>query len=441
MNAPTLYVGIDFARAQVVVAGIDGAGHLLGRSRRFANTYPGYRAFRAWLAQLVEQAGVQQVVIGGEATNVYWRPYFRQMDRDGSPVAGVQQVLYAVNPRWVHWFKKSHTPSHKDDDFDAREMAQYVRREPPSIAWHEDRHWLALRDLTRLRFHLSHSLSREKNLALQNLFLLQPSYTAGQPFANVFGVTSQKLLSDPHLQQELEQLELDDLVIALQELAHGRLPDPRANARDLHQVARDDFPLEEPLRLPLQEGLEILLATINHLQDQLHTVDERIVRQLQREAYPQVDLLQSIPGLGPVLAAGIAAEMGDLARFQDRLVWDADKEHYRPRTHQEVNDALHKYAGLWWKHTQSGTFTAEEQHLSREGNRYLRYYLVQAAESLRQHLPSFTAYYQKKFAQAAAHRHKRALVLTAGQVLDLCAALLRQNKAFQEKEVPAPSRG
>lgn len=438
MNEPTLYVGIDFSRGHVQVALLDGEEHLLGRSRRFTNTYPGYRAFRAWLAQQVEQEKVRRVVIGGEATNVYWQPYFQQMDQEGS-IAGVEQVLYAVNPRWVRWFKKSHTPAHKDDDWDAQEIGRYVHRDPPAVIWHADQHWLALRQLTRLRFHLSHGLSREKNLALQFLFLLQPSYTAKHPFSNVFGVTSQKLLTDPQLLQELEALPVEELALRLQELAHGSLPDPGANARDLREVARDCFPLDAPLRLPLQDGLETLLATINHFQDQIRKVDQLIAEQLQREDYPQVALLQSIPGLGPVLAAGIAAEIGDLARFQDLPVWDEVKKRYRPRTHQEVNDALHKYAGLWWKHTQSGAFSADEHHLSREGNSYLRYYLVQAAECLRRHLASFTVYYQTKFAQSHSHRHKRALALTACQVLDLCVALLRHNKEFQEKEVATPS--
>jgi len=61
-----------------------------------------------------------------------------------------------------------------------------------------------------------------------------------------------------------------------------------------------------------------------------------------------------VRGIGPVYAAGLVAEIGDIARFKD-------------------NDALAKYAGLWWPRNQSGTFEAADRSLSKAGNAYLRY--------------------------------------------------------------------
>ncbi|PEK78072.1 hypothetical protein COI63_04305 [Bacillus toyonensis] len=63
-------------------------------------------------------------------------------------------------------------------------------------------------------------------------------------------------------------------------------------------------------------------------------------------------LLESIPGVGPVFAAGIIVEIGQMERFED-----------------ETNIA--KYAGLYWRKLQSGRFTAEATSLSRNGNQYL----------------------------------------------------------------------
>ncbi|MCM3742523.1 IS110 family transposase, partial [Oceanobacillus luteolus] len=78
---------------------------------------------------------------------------------------------------------------------------------------------------------------------------------------------------------------------------------------------------------------------------------ERIMKGL-----PQT--LQSIPGIGPVLAAGIQAEIGQIERFEDET-------------------KIAKYAGLYWRKHQSGRFTADDTSLSRNGNQYLRYYLVE----------------------------------------------------------------
>ncbi len=64
------------------------------------------------------------------------------------------------------------------------------------------------------------------------------------------------------------------------------------------------------------------------------------------------------------------AESGDIGRFAD----DA---------------ALAKYAGLVWDPHESGAFQAQDTPLSKAGNTYLRYYLVEAANSVRLHCAEY----------------------------------------------------
>ncbi|PFY06395.1 transposase, partial [Bacillus pseudomycoides] len=99
--------------------------------------------------------------------------------------------------------------------------------------------------------------------------------------------------------------------------------------------------------------------------------------------------LESIPGIGPVFAAGIVAEIGQIERF-----------------------------------------TAENTSLTRSGNQYLRYYLVEAANSVRRHVPEYRDYYAKKSAEVPKHKHKRALALTARKFVRLVDALLRNNQIY-----------
>jgi len=143
--------------------------------------------------------------------------------------------------------------------------------------------------------------------------------------------------------------------------------------------------------------------------------------------------LDSIPGVGPVLASGIAAEIGDLERF---IVLPAAKgQPAHRRRSQEVVDAISKYAGLWWPRNASGQFEADERKLSRKGNAYLRYYILEAADRMRQRIPRFQTYYLKKYENAHLHKHKRALLLTGCQALDLFVALLRRKESYCPKEV------
>ncbi len=124
--------------------------------------------------------------------------------------------------------------------------------------------------------------------------------------------------------------------------------------------------------------------------------------------------LTSIKGIGDVYAAGISAEIGDINCFPSEA-------------------QVARYAGLVWKRHQSGNFQAQKTRLDKRSNAYLRYYLVEAADSLRRHNPEYRAYYQKKYAEVTEHQHKRALVLTARKLVRLVDALLRTNRLYQPK--------
>jgi len=127
----------------------------------------------------------------------------------------------------------------------------------------------------------------------------------------------------------------------------------------------------------------------------------------------------SIPGIGHVYAAGILAEIGSIKAF-------------------ESHDSLAKYAGLVWNQNQSGDFVGEDTPLSKAGNRYLRYYLVEAANSVKNHVPEYKAFYQGKFAEVKTHQHKRSLALTSRKLIRLIFGLLDKNQLYN-KDVGYPT--
>ena len=115
--------------------------------------------------------------------------------------------------------------------------------------------------------------------------------------------------------------------------------------------------------------------------------------------------------MGDITAAGIIAEIGNINRFKN-------------------STSLASYAGLVWYVNQSGNFKAENTKLTKKGNKYLRTYLVMAANSLRIHNPVFKEYYRKKFYQSNSHHHMRALILTARKSVNLIFYLLKNNVPY-----------
>ena len=107
----------------------------------------------------------------------------------------------------------------------------------------------------------------------------------------------------------------------------------------------------------------------------------------------------------------------------------------RKKNLRDVEDAVAKFAGIWWPRKDSGGFKGEERRMNKNGNHYLRYYLVEAADKLRQYLPEYQAFYHRKYAETKKHQHKRALVLTARKSVGLFVGLLHRNEPYRSPEV------
>jgi transposase len=161
-------------------------------------------------------------------------------------------------------------------------------------------------------------------------------------------------------------------------------------------------------------------------------VNEWIAAELA--AYPVIAQLATIPGIGPVFSSGLGAEIGLVQRFLQARKWDPKRKHYRPRNLRDAEDAVAKIAGLWWPRADSGDFAAEDRRLAKTGNRYLRYYFIQAANLMRQRCPEYQTYYQRKYAESTKHHHQRALVLTARKSVGLVVGLLHRNESYRSQE-------
>jgi len=432
MNPNRLQVGIDFSHPRADICLLSPDGQLLVEHQAFANSQPGYQQVRQVLLEHIRRHAFSGVDVSGEATSYYWFPYFWQLAHDAE-LAACDLSLFLLNPRQVRWFKQSLPPDDKSDATDPFYIAERTRTRRPKAAWDPQDDWLPLRFYTRLRFHLAQALTREKNYYLVHLFLLHSAYRRGQPFSDPFGVTSQQVLGGERSLAELVQLPLEELAEQLDVWSEGKLDDPLETAQKLQQVAQESFPLGEPLLTPIQRVLDLSGAHIRFLEAQITQVEGWIAAEVQAR-HPEALLLDSIPGVGLVLAAGIVAEIGNLERFFQTPKWDKKHKRYRKKTLREVEDAVAKLAGLWWPKADSGDFVAEDRHLAKTGNRYLRYYFVQAANGMRRHIPAYARFYGLKFRAVTRHKHKRALVLTARKSIGLFVGLLHRQETYRSQE-------
>lgn len=403
----TLCVGGDIHQEQLQFRTIDKTdGHEVGETLTVQNNRPGADQVIAHLVQLMTQHGYLHLEFGLEATGLFWLPFYVYLQQ--SPILQpFQPTWVCFNPKLVAKFKEGVTLSEiKDDEHDALAVAERVRFGHLPTTYVPSSEWLALRMLTRYRYRLSRQLAQEKLRALTRVFLKASEWQRGQPFCEVWGTTSATLLTEFSV-AEIATMSLTQLSELIQEYGRKQFDDPQATARHLQRTLQNSFPVTADLDAALTSVLQVAWMHIRDLEKLMRRLDREIAQRMERIPNP----LLSVQGLGPVITAGIAAEIADIQRFPD-------------------HPQLAKFVGLVWRKHASGQFAAQETRLTKTGNVYLRYYLIEGANLMRQHNLDYQAYYRRKFAEVPKHQHKRALVLTARKLVRLVFALLTKNQPY-----------
>lgn len=402
-----LFVGIDVSSFDLKVCFMNGDGDVLKRLT-VANSPIGANAIVEGILAITFGIAAPTIHVGMESTSVYsWHPAIYL--NEAPSLKGLNAKVFTINPKIIKDFKEAYNDLDKTDVVDAFIIADRLRFGRLTFSAIQNEQIIAMQRLSRMRFHLVQNLTREKQYFLQNLFFKCSAFKQ-EVDSNVFGNAILDLLLECYTLDEIGVMETSHLADYLASKGKNRFDDPEKVAKCIQKAARSSYRLSKCV----EDSIDILLATsiesIRTISRQLKDLDKSIARLM--EGLPNT--LQSIPGIGPVYSAGILAEIGDINCFKDQA-------------------SLAKYAGLTWPKRQSGNMKSENTNLIRSGNRYLRYYLVEATNSVRRYDSEFKDYYQKKYNEALNHKHKRALVLTARKFVRLVDALLRNDQLYSPK--------
>lgn len=402
-----LFVGIDVSSKSNVVCFMHPDGHKL-RSFSVQNNLGGAKLLSGRIVDTLTDTRLQSVVIGMEATSVYGDNLLRFLQQDGA-IARFDRKLHVLNPKQVKKFKDALPDLPKNDMVDAFVIADNLRfgRITKEVSFMDDYRYKALQSLTRARFHAVQSLTREKQRFLGYVFTKFSSLTQDKVFSDTCGATSLAVLEEFDTLDQLEAMDLQQLTDFVRTKGRGKFSDPEATAKALQKAARSSYRLPKTINDSVNQVLAISISTMHAMEAQIKALDKAIEQQIA--LIPNT--LTSVKGIGPVFSAGLIAEIGDIRRFNTQA-------------------ALAKYAGLVWQQHQSGDFEAEHTRLIKSGNRFLRYYLLEAANSLRCCDAEFKRYYTLKFHEVNRFQHKRALALTARKLVRLVFRLLKDNKLY-----------
>ena len=399
-----LFVGIDVSSRNNVayLMNPDGSKH---SSFSVQNNLGGAKLLSERIVSALSSMQLEHVVIGLEATSIYGDSLVYALREDGR-LGRFQRKIHVLNPKQVKKFKEAYPDLPKNDFVDAFVIADHLRfgriaRE----VYMDDYRYQALRTLTRARFDVIQNLTREKQRFANYLFLKCSGMAQDKDIQNT-SATTIALMERFETVDDLANANLDELTAFLEEKGRN-FADPATKAKAIKVAARNSYRLPSTVNNSVNQAMSVSIASMRALEKQVKILDKAIEQQFEIIPNP----LTSIPGIGKVYSAGIIAEIGDIHRFGSQA-------------------SIAKFAGLVWTQHQSGDFEAEHSQMIKTGNRYLRYYLLEAANSVRRCDFEFRRYYDLKFKEVNRFQHKRALALTARKLVRLVFRLLKDNRLY-----------
>ena len=354
-----IIIGIDIGKNKHEATLIDEKGNIIGKSIKFENSTAGFNK----LISSINNYNISndKFVFSMEATGHYWLALF-------SKLVESDYNVQVINPIQTDACRKFYIRETKNDSKDSFLIAQVTRFNGYSKTSLPDEVMISLKELTRFRTFLVDDISDYKRKATVVLDKIFPEYT--QIFSDTFGKTSKEILTKYPLPKDILDEDLESLAKVLSTSSKGRLG--YSKAEQLQNLAKESFGIKFATEALVME-IKSILSTIEHLQNQVSKLDEKIAVLLRSLG----TTIETIPGIGPILGAIIVSEIGDINRFSH-----ASK--------------LVAYAGIDPTVKQSGEFNATKNRMSKRGTPYLRRALWTASIVAAFNDPNLHEYYLKK---------------------------------------------
>jgi transposase len=240
------------------------------------------KTYRTYTADLQEMKGwlkenkVSHVAM--ESTGVYWKPIINILGEDFN--------ILLVNARHV-----KNVPGHKTDKKDSQWLAKLLMAGLLKGSFIPNRSIRMLRDLTRYRSQVMKMITAEKNRFSK--ILEDTNIKLNVVLADIFGVSGRRILAFILEKENYTRAELLSLV-------HGKV-----------KAEREE--MAKALEGLLDQGHRYMLRTILQHILELEAKIEELEKEIAQVSGPyreEIELLQTIPGVGEGTAICIISEIG-----------------------------------------------------------------------------------------------------------------------------------
>ena len=360
----TYFIGLDLSKYKHDCFITNENGEVIKDTFSFNNDFIG---FNTLLNVLQSLDSIQEKRIGLEATGHYGSNLKIFLEENNFS-------FMEINPILISRFSKATTLRRtKTDKIDARLIALYLSTVDYKPYPTKSYHVRNMKSLCRTR----ESLVKQRSLQLVKLTnVLDLIFPEFKPFfdGSLKSSTALYILDNYTVPSKISRMTIDSFHKMKSKL-HRTIS--YARFLKLKELAKNTIGVEDPI---LSFELNLHLELFKELDSKISEVDSLILGEYQNVS----SHIHSIPGIGPINAAGIYSEIGPISRFNNP-------------------NQLLAFAGLEPSRNQSG-ITDFTGHMVKHGSSYLRQYLMNVSESRLIHNPILYDFYLKKRKEGKAHR-------------------------------------
>jgi transposase len=360
---------------------------------KFLSKRSGYKKFEAYLVG--HGVTKENSIIGLEATGHYWFTLVQKLRMDGFKVV-------VCNPLQIQSYRNNKIRRIKTDDSDCELIAKVIKIGDNSIPMEQpDNDLFVLKQISRFRWDLTRNLSSLKLQTLSVLETIFPEYQ--EVFADVFGKTSVEILLDTPTPMEIAALDVEKLTKQLEKTSRKQFG--RAVAEKLKKEAVNTFGLTLGIEA-FSVQITFLMTQVKQLQGQIQHLEKEMKKLVEQKETK----LMTIPGISYVIAGTILGETVD----------------FRKKNEKDYRSLL-AYAGLDVAIKQSGMYQGKSK-MSKRGNPYLRFALMQASLVAAHNDAGFKKIYEKQRSQGK--HYKVALSHVADKLTAVVHTVMRTGNAY-----------
>ena len=296
-----IFLGADVSKGYADIVVLDEVGKEVCKPRKYFDTPSGHAALRKQIEGLLKSPGVTEMFAATESTGGYennWMACFRRLRESG------QSLHYArLNPRQTCNYGKMSLLRTITDKVSAEVIANFLRTCPDKVRFDEEDAFKSLRRLWSSRELLLKAYKAQKQNLRQLLYDSNPGVL--QYMKKNISEWLLIVLSKYPTASNLAGARVKTLA-GMAYVSTARAEELVAQAKV--SIARDN---EEVTGMLIKQTI----AAMRDLEKHMSVLEKVIIAESKK--HPSSALVDSIPGLGPLSAAGLLIYIGDVSRFPD----------------------------------------------------------------------------------------------------------------------------